>query len=222
MTLPIGVLVSGSGSNLGAILEAIQEKRLDASCRVVISNRPGVLALERAARFGVPSRVIDHKAFSGRETFEAEVLRELRARGVEWLVLAGFMRVLSPLLLDAYQGRVINIHPSLLPAFPGVDAQAQAHAHGVKVTGCTVHFVDNGVDSGPIVAQATVPVFHTDSAEDVRARILKEEHRLLPLTLDWIARGKVRLVKRPGARSIVEVDESLPGTGSPGVEVLGE
>lgn len=205
MTLALGVLVSGSGSNLEAVLSAIEHGTLAAECRVVISNKPGVLALERAARRGVPTRVVSHKDFPTREAFDAEVVEILRSCGVELLVLAGFMRVVTPVLLGAFPGKVVNIHPSLLPAFPGVDAQGQAHAHGVKLAGCTVHFVDQGVDSGPIIAQAAVPVLPGDTADDLRHRILEQEHRLLPEVLGWIAEGRVRLVTRVGTRPVVEV-----------------
>jgi phosphoribosylglycinamide formyltransferase 1 len=212
VTLELGVLVSGSGSNLQAILDAIDTGRLDARCRLVLSNRPGVFALERARAAGVPSVTVDHKQYPTRQAFEEQVVSELRAQGVEWLALAGFMRVLSPLLLDAYRGRVVNIHPSLLPAFPGVDAQGQAHAYGVKVAGCTVHFVDSGVDSGPIIAQTAVPVFASDSAEDLRLRILEQEHLLFPQALQWIAEGRVHLVAQDGAgsRARVSVDPREP------------
>jgi len=210
VTLELGVLVSGSGSNLQAILDAIDAGRLDARCRVVLSNRPGVLALERARTAGVPSITIDHKQFPTRQAFEERVLSELRAHGVEWLALAGFMRVLSPLLLDEYRGRVVNIHPSLLPAFPGVDAQGQAHAHGVKLAGCTVHFVDSGVDSGPIIAQAAVPVLPADSAEELRLRILEQEHVLFPQALQWIAEGRVRLIEGGDRRARVLIDPRDP------------
>lgn len=206
MTLELGVLVSGSGSNLEAILAAIASGELNARCRVVLSNRPGVLALERARQAGVPAVTVDHKQYASREAFEAVALEQLRAHGVEWLALAGFMRVLSPSFLAEYPGRVVNIHPSLLPAFPGVAAQAQAHAYGVKIAGCTAHFVDAGVDSGPIIAQAAVPVLDGDSAEDLRLRILAEEHRLFPRALQWIAEGRVRTVARPGARDLVVVE----------------
>lgn len=205
MTLALGVLVSGSGSNLEAILSAIEHGALDAECRVVISNKPGVLALERAAKRGVPTRVVSHKDFPSREAFDAELVGILRTFGVELVVLAGFMRVITPVLLGAFPEKVVNIHPSLLPAFPGVDAQGQAHDYGVKVAGCTVHFVDLGVDSGPIIAQATVPALPGDTADDLRHRILEQEHRLLPEVLGWIAAGRVRLLARQGARPIVEV-----------------
>ena len=210
MTLELGVLVSGSGSNLQAILDAIDAGHLNARCRLVLSNRPNVFALERARAAGVPSITVDHKQYPTRQAFEEQVLSELRAHGVEWLALAGFMRVLSPLLLDAYRGRVVNIHPSLLPAFPGVDAQGQAHAYGVKIAGCTVHFVDSGVDSGPIIAQAAVPVLAADSAEDLRLRILEQEHVLFPQALQWIADGRVRLIEGGDSRARVFVEPRDP------------
>jgi len=172
----------------------------------VLSNRPSVLALERARRAGVPSVVVDHKEYASREEFERAALAKLQESGVEWLALAGFMRVLSPTFLAAFPGRVINVHPSLLPAFPGTNAQTQAFDYGVKVAGCTVHFVDAGVDSGPIIAQAAVPVLDTDSAEDLRRRILEQEHALFPQALQWIAEGRVRLVPRAGARSVVALE----------------
>lgn len=211
MTLELGVLVSGSGSNLEAILAAIASGRLDARCRLVLSNRPGVLALERARAAGVPSVVVDHKEYATREAFEERAVQELTKHGVEWLALAGFMRVLSPRLLGAFPGRVVNIHPSLLPAFPGVNAQGQAYEYGVKLAGCTVHFVDAGVDSGPIIAQAPVPAFAADSPEDLRLRILAQEHVLLPRALQWIAEGKVRLISRAGSRDVVAVATEDPG-----------
>lgn len=207
MTLELGVLVSGSGSNLGAILAAIASRELDARCRLVLSNRPGVFALERARQAGVPHVALDHKQYESRADFEAAALAVLREHGVEWLALAGFMRVLSPEFLAAFPGRVVNIHPSLLPAFPGVAAQAQAHAYGVKVAGCTAHFVDSGVDSGPIIAQATVDVRPEDSEEELRLRILEQEHALFPRVLQWLAEGRVRLSSRPNARDLVVVDQ---------------
>jgi len=206
VTLELGVLVSGSGSNLEAILAAITSGKLDANCRLVLSNRPGVFALERAKRAGVPHVALDHKQYATRAAFEEAALAVLREHGVEWLALAGFMRVLSPEFLSAFPGRVVNIHPSLLPAFPGVAAQDQAHAYGVKIAGCTVHFVDAGVDSGPIIAQATVPVHPDDSQEDLRLRILEQEHVLFPRALQWLAEGRVRTMSRPGARDLVVVD----------------
>lgn len=193
MTLPLGVLVSGSGSNLQAILDAIREGQLSADLRVVISNRPGVLALSRAEKAGVRAVCLDHKSYESREAFDADLLKVLREAGVEWVALAGFMRVLSKGFLDAYKNRVINIHPSLLPAFPGINAQKQAFEHGVRVAGCTVHFVDHGVDTGPIISQCAVPVLSGDTAETLRDRILAEEHKLFVEALRLISEGRVQL-----------------------------
>jgi phosphoribosylglycinamide formyltransferase-1 len=200
----VGVLVSGSGSNLQAILDATARGVLDARIEVVISNVASARALERAKAANVPTLAIDHKTFAKREEFDAALVKELRARGVEWVVLAGFMRVVTPVLLDAYPRRVINIHPSLLPAFPGVRSQKQALDYGVRVAGCTVHFVDAGTDTGPIIAQATVPVMDDDTEETLRDRILEREHAILPEVLQWIAQGRVE-VREDGPRPRVFV-----------------
>lgn len=204
--IKLGVLVSGSGTNLQAILDAIAAGTLDARIEVVLSNVAGAKALERAARAGVETVVIGHRDFADRETFDAAVVEELRRRGVEYVVLAGFMRVLSRVLLDAFPMRVVNIHPALLPSFPGTHAQAQALAYGVRVTGCTVHFVDAGTDTGPIVAQAAVPVFPGDDEDALRARILQKEHLLLPMVLQWIAEGRLTVVPGAGGRPKVVVN----------------
>ncbi len=206
MTLDLGVLISGRGSNLQAVLDAIAARRLDARVRVVVSNRPGAQGFERAAAAGVPTRVVDHKSYADRAAFERALIAELRAAGVEWVVLAGFMRILTAELLGAFPARVVNIHPSLLPAFPGVDAQAQALAYGVRVTGCTVHLVDEGVDCGPILAQATLPVRADDTRETLAERLLDREHQLLVGALQWIAEGRVTVEPAaPGARARVVV-----------------
>jgi len=193
---------------LQAFLDAIAQTRLNANCKVVVSNRPDVHALARAERALVPTQVIDHKRFKSREEFDAELVHTLRAHGVEWVALAGFMRVLTPTFLDAFADRVVNIHPSLLPAFPGVDAQAQAWEYGVRVTGCTVHFVDIGVDSGPIILQKTVPVGALDTKEDLRQRILEQEHVAFVEALELIAQG--RIARQPGSRRIAVTE---PGKG---------
>ncbi len=195
--LPIGVLVSGRGSNLQAILDAVAGEALPVDVRLVVSNRSDALALERAAAAGVPTRVVSHRDFSTREGFEAALVTALREAGVEWVVLAGFMRVLTPAFLAAFPRRVLNIHPALLPSFPGTHAQAQALAYGVKVTGCTVHVVDQGVDTGPIIAQRAVPVLEGDDEASLAARILVEEHRLLVDTLRDVAAGRVQIAS-PG------------------------
>lgn len=203
--LELGVLVSGTGTNLGAILSAIRDERLSARVRLVVSNKPGVGALDRAAAHGVPSAVLPHKEFASREAFDSAIVAKLQGAGVTHVVLAGFMRVVTPVLLDAFPDRVINVHPALLPAFPGVDAQAQALAYGVRVTGCTVHFVDAGVDTGPILAQAVVPVEDGDDRARLATRILAREHELLVASLQWIAEGRVTIDRAAGARPRVRV-----------------
>ena len=190
------VLVSGSGTNLQALLDARAAGALAADIVLVASNKPGVGALDRAAARGVATEVIPHKGFPSREAFDGALVAALRARDVELVVLAGFMRVLTPVFLDAFPGRVLNVHPALLPSFPGVDAQAQALAYGVRVTGATVHFVDAGVDTGPIVAQAPVPVLDDDTVDTLRARILREEHRLLVGAVHAVATGRARVEGR--------------------------
>jgi phosphoribosylglycinamide formyltransferase-1 len=154
------------------------------------------LALERAAAAGKPALVVDHKQFAGREAFEDALLRALAEHGAQAVVLAGFMRILTPRLLGRFPERVVNIHPSLLPAFPGVDAQKQAFEHGVKVSGATVHFVDAGLDAGPIILQEAVPVLDGDDAEALRLRILAREHELLPRAVQLLAAGRLRVEGR--------------------------
>jgi phosphoribosylglycinamide formyltransferase-1 len=191
VALNIGVLVSGNGTNLQAILDAVERGVLDARVRCVVSNKAEAFALERARRAGVPALAISHKAYATREAFDEAVLVALREHGVEWVVLAGFMRVLTPGFLRAWGGRVVNVHPALLPAFPGVNAVAQALAHGVKVTGCTIHFVDEGIDSGPIIAQRAVPVLEDDDESSLAARVHAAEHELFVSVLGDIAAGRV-------------------------------
>jgi phosphoribosylglycinamide formyltransferase-1 len=187
------VLVSGTGTNLQAILDAVHQRRLDADVRIVISNKPDVLALERARANGVPAVTLSHKTYATREAFDAALVGELRKHGVEWVVLAGFMRLLTRTMLEGFKNRIVNIHPSLLPAFPGVDAQAQALSYGVKVAGCTVHLVDEGTDTGPILMQRAVPVLDTDDVAALRARILEQEHAVLVETLRAISQGRLVL-----------------------------
>jgi phosphoribosylglycinamide formyltransferase 1 len=192
--LRLGVLVSGSGTNLQAILDAVAGGALDAEVRVVIANRSECKALERAHAAGVPARVISHREVADRALFDARLVAALRDADVSLVVLAGFMRLVTPVLLEAFPWRVINIHPGLLPAFPGVHSQRQALDYGVKVAGCTVHFVDPGTDTGPVIAQAAVPVLDADTEESLSARILVEEHRLLVAVLGAIADGKIEVV----------------------------
>jgi phosphoribosylglycinamide formyltransferase 1 len=202
----LGVLISGRGSNLGAVLSAIGDGTLAARVALVISNKAGAAGLARAEAAGVPTRVVPHGSFPDRASFDAALVDALRQAGVDVVVLAGFMRLLTPVLLDAFPNRVVNIHPALLPAFPGVDAQAQALAYGARVTGCTVHFVDAGTDTGPVIAQAAVPILEGDDRDTLAARILPREHELLVRALGWIAAGKVTVVRpAPDGRAVVRV-----------------
>lgn len=197
----IGVLISGRGSNLAAIIRAIADRRLAARIGVVISNRHDAAGLAHARSAGLPTAVIEHKRFESRAAFEEALVARLVDAGVSVVCLAGFMRILSPHFLERAPGPVLNVHPSLLPAFPGVDAQLQAWTHGVKVAGATVHLVTPELDAGPIVAQATVPVLDDDTPDSLAARILVEEHRLYPeaimrvLTAPWHVEGR-RFVER--------------------------
>ncbi|WP_437599348.1 phosphoribosylglycinamide formyltransferase [Sorangium sp. So ce590] len=213
-SLDLGVLISGRGSNLQAILDAIAAGHLDARVRLVISNRPGVEGLARAERAGIPTRVLPHQEFADRDGFDAAAVAALREAGATWVVLAGFMRLLTTTFLDAFPHRVVNIHPSLLPSFPGVDAQQQALDHGVRITGCTVHLVDAGTDTGPILAQAAVPVLEGDDHDALAARILVQEHALLVRALSWLAEGRLQIAPSaaPGGRAratIAGVDTAL-------------
>jgi len=172
----LAVLLSGRGSNFAAIHQAIAEHKLDAEIVCVISNRPDAAGLARARRIGLSAHLVDHQKFPTREAHEEEVLRIIAQAEPDFICLAGYMRVLSPAFIAAYPHRIVNIHPSLLPSFPGVDAQAQAVAYGVRISGCTVHFVDENVDAGPIIVQRAVEVRDNDSAESLAARILEHEH----------------------------------------------
>lgn len=203
--LSLGVLVSGTGTNLQAIQDAILSGRLDATIRLVISNKPGALALERAEKAGLPTLCLSHRDYASREAFDEALVLALKEASVDWVVLAGFMRLLTRTLLQAFPSRVVNIHPSLLPAFPGVDAQAQALTYGVKVAGCTVHLVDEGTDTGPIVAQRAVPVLETDDAGTLGARILAEEHALLVEVLCAISANRLEVVRADGQRARVRM-----------------
>jgi len=195
-SLKIGVLASGSGTNLQAIIDAMKEGRVHADLRVVICNRPQAFALERAQKANISSIVVSHRNFATREDFEKELVQHLRQYDVELVVLAGFMRVLTPHFLRAFPARVINIHPALLPSFPGTNALKQALEYGVKMTGCTVHFVDEGTDTGPIIAQAAVPVFDGDDEESLHQRVLEQEHRIYPWVIEQFAQGRIQCEHR--------------------------
>jgi phosphoribosylglycinamide formyltransferase-1 len=185
----LGVLISGRGSNLQAILDAVAERRLAAKVAIVISNVESAYGLTRAAAAGVPTHVLSHRGFATREAYDAALVDALRTAKVDLVCLAGFMRLLSPVFVDAFPHRILNIHPSLLPSFPGVNAQRQALEHGVKITGVTVHLVDRDLDAGPIVMQRPVEVRDDDTVETLTARVLEEEHRLYPLAIQRVLDG---------------------------------
>jgi len=194
--LNIGVLVSGSGSNLQSIIDHIENGRLNASIRVVISNNPDAYALKRAEKHGLSYAVIQHQDYPVREDFDGKMIEILQSYGVELVVMAGFMRVLTPIFLKAFPMRVLNIHPAILPSFQGLHGQQKAFDYGVKFSGCSVHFADEGVDTGPIIIQAVVPVHDTDTADTLAARILKEEHRIYPQAIQWYAEGRLEVSGR--------------------------
>ena len=192
----LGVLVSGSGSNLQSLIDHVERGALDAEIRMVVSNNPCAFALERCRKHGIPSAIIDHREFPSRETFEDRLVDVLQTVGVDLVVMAGFMRILSRKFFQSFPMRVMNIHPALLPAFPGMHVQQKAVDYGVKFSGCTVHFADEGVDSGPIIIQAVVPVYDEDDAETLAARILSQEHRIYPQAVQYYAEGRIEFVGR--------------------------
>jgi phosphoribosylglycinamide formyltransferase-1 len=189
----IGVLISGRGSNLQAIIDAIGDGRLNARIAVVISNRADAYGLERARAAGIDTLVRDHKGRPSRDAYEAVLVEDLRARNVRVVCLAGFMRLLGATFVNAFPNRILNIHPALLPSFPGLHAQRQALEHGVRFSGATVHLVDTSLDAGPIVLQAVVPVLAGDTEESLSARILEEEHRIYPEAIQRMLDGGWRL-----------------------------
>jgi phosphoribosylglycinamide formyltransferase-1 len=200
VALALGVLISGRGSNLLAILDAIQEGKLDATVKVVVSNKANAAGLERAKERGIQTISIDPKPFAQkenpREAYDVSVVTLLKDHGVECVVLAGYMRIVTPALIRMFPWKMLNIHPSLLPAFPGLDAQRQALEWGVKVSGCSVHFVTEGVDEGPIICQKAVAINEEDTVETLSARILDQEHELYPQALQFMAQGRLQVEGR--------------------------
>ncbi|HKN85244.1 MAG TPA: phosphoribosylglycinamide formyltransferase [Nitrospiraceae bacterium] len=198
--LRLGVLASGRGSNLQALIDGIEAGAVQARIAVVISNKKDAQAIERARAHGVPDVFLDPKPYASlcdkREAYDRGVLDILRKYDVDLVLLAGYMKIVTPVLIDAYRNRMMNIHPSLLPSFPGLDVQKQALEWGVKVAGCTVHFVTEGVDEGPIILQAAVPVLERDSPEALAARILIEEHKLYPRAVQLYAEGRLHVEGR--------------------------
>jgi phosphoribosylglycinamide formyltransferase-1 len=191
--LRLGVLISGSGTNLQAIIDAIGRREIKAEIRLVISNRAGAYGLERARLAGITTVVVDNRGFPSREDYDRRLLAELQAAGVELVILAGFMRLLSSVMIRAYPHRIMNIHPALLPSFPGLQVQKAAVEHGVRFSGCTVFFVTEGVDDGPIIIQAVVPVYPDDTEEILAARILAQEHRIYPRAIALFQEGRLEV-----------------------------
>ena len=194
--LKLGVLISGSGTNLQAIIDAIGRRELDAEIRLVISNRADAYGLERARQAGLRILVMDHRRFPSREAFDGQLVAELKAAEVDLVILAGFMRLLSAVMLQAFPNRIMNIHPALLPSFPGLHVQKAAVEYGVRFAGCTVFFVTEGLDDGPIIIQAVVPVYPDDSEESLAARILAQEHRIYPRAIALFAEGRLEVTGR--------------------------
>ena len=191
--LKVAVLISGRGTNLQALIDACAEPDFPAEIIRVISNVSGAFGLERADKAGIPTKVIDHKSYDDRASFEAEITRELNACGTDLICLAGFMRLVTAEFVENWRDRLINIHPSLLPSFKGLDTHQRALEAGVKITGCTVHFVRADMDAGPIIAQAAVPVMPEDDQDSLADRILEQEHVIFPLALRLIAEGRVKV-----------------------------
>ena len=187
------VLISGRGSNLDALIDAIRRERLALEIRLVVSNEPGAAGLAHAERAGIETRVLDHRGFASRADFDAALAGLIDARAPALVILAGFMRVLGPAFVRRYHGRLINVHPSLLPAFPGLDTHRRALEAGVRVHGASVHFVSEALDGGPLIVQAPVEVRPGDDAESLAARVLEQEHRIYPLAIRWFVEGRIEL-----------------------------
>ncbi len=209
MGLKLGVIASGSGSNLQSIINAVKEGRLDGEIAVILSDNPEAYALERGKLSGIATEVVELDRDSTREAHDEKVVAALKKHGVDTVALAGYLLMVTPVLLDAFPLRVINIHPALLPSFPGTGVQQDAIDHGAKFSGCTVHFVDEGMDTGPIIIQAVVPIRDDDTAKTLGARILREEHRIYPQALQYLAEGRLKIV---GRRVVLDPQSPASGT----------
>ena len=207
--LSLGVLISGGGTNLQAIIDAIERQELPAQIRVVVSNRSDAYGLVRAKRHGLSTEVMAHTDFASREQFDQHLVTLLKEQGVELVILAGFMRLLSADFIQAFPQHILNIHPALLPAFPGLHAQRQAVERGVRIAGATVHLVDEEMDHGPIIMQAAVPVYPDDTEDSLSTRILTQEHRIYPASIKLFAEGRVEV---QGNRAIIRDERRLPET----------
>ncbi|HHN65842.1 MAG TPA: phosphoribosylglycinamide formyltransferase [Nitrospirae bacterium] len=192
----LGVLASGRGSNFQSIIDSIDSGYLYAKVELLITDNPEAFAIERARKSRIPFKIMEPSHYPDRDSYYRAIAEELKKRGVELVILAGFMRVVKKPLIDAYPMRIMNIHPALLPSFPGLHGQRQAVEYGVKISGCTVHFVDEGVDTGPIIVQAAVPVYHDDTEESLSERILMEEHKIYPYAIKLFIEGRLKVDDR--------------------------
>ncbi len=203
----IAVLISGSGSNLQAIIDASERGEIPCRVGLVISNKADAYGLVRAKKHGIQTEVVDHRSYPNREAFDTKLVEIIRRSSAELVCLAGFMRVLTPVFVHAFPNRILNIHPALLPSFPGTHGPGQALSYGVRFSGCTVHFLDEGVDTGPIIVQAVVPVYDDDTEETLAARILVQEHRIYPMAIRLFFSGKLRV---EGRKVKVEGEQRIP------------
>ena len=194
--LKLGILISGNGSNLQSIIDHIEKGSLKAVIKIVISNNPDAYGLSRAKKHGIPIVVLKNGDFKNKKDYDLELINILKNNSVDLVILAGFMRIITSTILNAFPQKIMNIHPALLPSFPGIHGQKQALEYGVKLSGCTVHFVDEGVDTGPIIIQSAVQVFDDDTEETLAARILKEEHWIYPQAIQLFAEGKIEIKGR--------------------------
>ncbi len=217
--LKVGVLASGRGSNLQAIIDASEKGGLAAEVVCVVSDIADAYALERARKHGIDAVHVNPKDFADKQEYEKKICRHLKERGVELVCLAGYMRIVSPYLIREFPNRILNIHPALLPSFPGLHGQRQALVHGVKFSGCTVHFVDEGVDTGAIIIQSVVPVLDDDDEETLSARILTEEHKVYPQAIQFLAEGRLELRGRKVLLEKAETESHYPAIQNPGVEI---
>ncbi len=192
----LGVLCSGRGTNLQSILASVDNGQIPAPVGVVLTDKPDAKALERAEKAGIPHFCVNRKNFADKQAFEKALVEKLREHGVTLVILAGFMRILSPYFVHEFSGRILNIHPSLLPSFGGAHAHRDVLAYGVKVSGCTIHFVDEGMDSGPIILQTAVPVLDSDDEDTLAARVLEQEHKLYPRAIELFLKGKLKIEGR--------------------------
>lgn len=222
MSLPLAVLVSGGGSNLQSLIDRIEAGVLDAEIKLVVSNNPEAYGLTRARKHGIPTKVVVHSEYPTRGSFDREVLRAIAGAKAEAVLLAGFMRILTPGFVNSFPQRILNIHPALLPSFPGAHGQRDAADFGVRISGCTVHFVDEIMDHGPVIIQAAVPAEPGEGGETLGARILKLEHRIYPQAVQWLATGRLsiedRFVKLAGSQPPADMSGAGPCLVSPPLE----